>query len=176
LFNATRFRRLINDFILKFSQTLLKSKCLKIKEKATKGKNNKRSKRDQDPTNKGTNNESTSQILLVLPKGKTIVFFIILVGLTGFAQDFYCQLCLSLPLCFSVSVFLCFSLSLCLYLSSPFISLSPLFSLSIYLPTINKFLAAEGAAHFLLDINFYIDRRKLQINSYFTFNPSIDEM
>ena len=173
MFNATRFRRLINDFILKFSQTLLKSKCLKIKEKATKGKNNKRSKiqlirvQIMNPHHK---------YCFSYPRAKP--FFIILVGLTGFAQDFYCQLCLSLPLCLSVSLSFSvfFSLSLCLYLSSPFISLSPLFSLSIYLPTINKFLAAERAAHFLLDINFYIDRRKLQINSYFTFNPSIDEM
>jgi hypothetical protein len=75
----------------------------------------------------------------------------------------------------SVSLYLCrsVSLSLCLSacLSLPSISLLCLslffsFSLSIYLSTNKKFPATEGAAHFLVDINFYRRDRKYDFYMY----------
>jgi hypothetical protein len=65
----------------------------------------------------------------------------LLVGLPGFARDFYCQLCLyvSLFLCLSISLSLCLFVSMSLYfsvsLSLPSISLY--FSVSLSLPSIS---------------------------------------
>ena len=64
----------------------------------------------------------------------------------------------------SVSLYLCRSVSLplfSLYLSPLSLSLFFSFSLSIYLSTNKKFPSAEGSAHFLLDIDFYMYRRYL---------------
>ncbi len=67
------------------------------------------------------------------------------------------SLCLPLPLSLSASLCLSLCFSLCLSLS---LSL-PSLSLSICWSTNKKFPAAEGAAHFLLDINIYV-RFKLE--------------
>jgi hypothetical protein len=125
------------------------------------------------------NSGNMLQYLLFLKFWMTKYF--ILVGLQGFALDFYCQfslclfvyipVCLYLSVCLSVSLPVCVSVSLSLFsiplshISIPLSHISiPLYltsvslslSLSIFIFTDKNFFAAEGADHFLLDVHFYI--------------------
>jgi hypothetical protein len=74
--------------------------------------------------------------------GETLHFYLTLVGLPGFARDFYCQLCL-----------LCFFVSMSLYLSVSPLPLYPLPPPSSFFPD-KKFPVVE--AYFWLDELFYI--------------------